>query len=196
MLRFDGIEKSFGEKAVLRVATLTVETGKIAALCGQSGSGKSTLLRIAAGLETADAGTVAADGKIAFVFPEPRLYPTLTVTENVALVMRGKCAENEKRANEILDALGLSEAKSLSPRELSSGMAARVSLARAIAFDADVYLLDEPFSRLDEEIKAKVMAYCFAFLRGKTVLFITHDPQEAERADEVFFLREGKIEKA
>lgn len=180
MLKLEHIEKSFGEKRVLSDVSLLVPKGTAAALSGMSGSGKTTLLRIAAGLAHPDAGTVQADGKVAVVFAEPRLFESVRVLENVTCVMSGTKKENEKKAGALLDALEIGDAARLRPRELSTGMAARVSLARALAYDADIYLLDEPFKSLDGELKRRVMAYLTSFFTGRTVLFITHDESEEE----------------
>ena len=154
MLKLLKIEKSFGEKKVLSETSLSVKKGDRVMLFGMSGCGKTTLLRIAAGLEKQDAGTVERNGETAVVFAEPRLFPTATVLENVTAVMHRKDKrEAKKKAKEILEAFGLGGAERLYPSELSTGMAARVSLARAVAYDADIYLMDEPFKSLDAEIK-------------------------------------------
>ncbi len=178
MLKLEHIEKSFGEKRVLSDVSLWVPDGTAASLSGMSGSGKTTLLRIAAGLARPDAGSVRADGRTAVVFAEPRLFDGVSVLENVTCVMSGTKKENEKRAEALLDALELAGTARLRPRELSTGMAARVSLARALAYEADLYLLDEPFKSLDETLKRRVMAYLSSCFQGKTVLFITHEASE------------------
>ncbi|MBQ2987723.1 MAG: ABC transporter ATP-binding protein [Clostridia bacterium] len=182
MLKLLKIEKSFGEKKVLSDVSLTVEKGECVMLFGASGCGKTTLLRIAAGLEGQDGGAVEKSGKTAVVFAEPRLFPTATVLENVTAVMRRGKKERkdaERRAAEILAAFGLGGAEALYPAELSTGMAARVSLARAVAYDADVYLMDEPFKSLDAGIKQTVVSYLRGFLSDKTALIISHDSAEA-----------------
>lgn len=180
MLSLKNITKSYGEKRVLSDVSLTIPDGVTASLSGMSGSGKTTLLRIAAGLEKPDSGMVEISGRIAVVFAEPRLFPTARVMENVTCVMRGDKREAERRAAELLSALCLADAARLYPRELSSGMAARAALARALAYDADVYFFDEPFKSLDEEIKLLVMRYLKAFLKEKTVLLISHDVAEGD----------------
>jgi ABC-type nitrate/sulfonate/bicarbonate transport system ATPase subunit len=181
MLKLLKIEKTFGDKKVLSSASLTVKKGECAMLFGASGCGKTTLLRIAAGLEKQDAGTVERNGSVAVVFAEPRLFPTVTVLENITAVMpRGDKREAKKRAKAILDAFGLEGAEALYPDELSTGMSARVSLARAVAYDADIYLMDEPFKSLDPEIKRSVVAYLKPFFADKTVAIISHDRAEAD----------------
>ena len=194
MLKLSKIEKSFGDKKVLSSVSLTVEKGERAMLFGMSGCGKTTLLRIAAGLEKQDAGTVEKKGSAAVVFAEPRLFPTATVLENVTAVMpRKDKREAKKKAKEILEAFGLGEAEKLYPSELSTGMAARVSLARAVAYDADVYLMDEPFKSLDEEIKRSVVSYLKTFLSDKAVLIISHDRDEAEMMSADVYLMENGV---
>ena len=180
MLKLSDITKSFGERCVLSGVSLSLEKGDVAVLSGTSGGGKTTLLRIAAGLEKADSGFVEKDGTVAVVFAEARLFPSVSVLENVTCVMRGDKRENAKRAEKLLSMLGLSDAKDLYPREISSGMAARVSIARALAYDADIYLLDEPLKSLDEALKMQVMQDLKEFFKTKAVLIISHDEAEAE----------------
>ena len=195
MLKLSKIEKSFGEKKVLDGVSLDVKKGDVVMLYGMSGCGKTTLLRIAAGLEKEDGGTVEKNGRLAVVFAEARLFPTATVLENITLVMGGDKAPAKKKAREILAAFGLSKAEALYPRELSTGMAARVSLARAVAYDADIYLMDEPFKSLDGEVKMTVMQYLRAFLKEKATLIISHDEAEADAmGGKVFRMAKGKLQ--
>ena len=163
-------------------------------LFGMSGCGKTTLLRIAAGLEKPDGGTVERGGAVAAVFAEPRLFPTATVLENVTAVMpRKDKKEAKKKAALILEAFGLGGAENLYPDELSTGMAARVSLARAVAYDADIYLMDEPFKSLDAEIKRSVISYLKGFLSDKAVLIISHDREEAALMHANAYLMENGV---
>lgn len=196
MLKMTEVFKSFDQKRVLCGASIEAD-GKTVALMGGSGSGKTTVLRILSSLENADGGEVFADGKTAVVFAEPRLFDSVSVTENVAAVMDKSVpkAERARRAEEILSSLGLGDEIISKPSELSSGMAARVSLARAIAYDADNYLLDEPFKALDEETKKQVARYVFGTLKNKSVIMITHSEAEASLCDEIFILEDGKISK-
>ena len=194
MLKLLKIEKSFGEKKVLSEASLSVKKGDCVMLFGMSGCGKTTLLRIAAGLEKQDGGKVEKSGETAVVFAEPRLFPTATVLENVTAVMRGDKREAKKRAGAILEAFGLGGAEKLYPSELSTGMAARVSLARAVAYDADNYLMDEPFKSLDAEIKRSVIAYLREFLSTKAVMIISHDRAEAALMEaDVYLMENGAL---
>ncbi len=194
MLTLSDITKRYGEKEVLRGITLTVKKGETVVLSGASGGGKTTLMRIMAGLETADAGVVKRDGSLAVSFAEARLFPSATVLQNVTAVMKGEKRACEKKAREVLHMLGLSDALSLYPDEISTGMAARVSLARAIAFDADIYLLDEPLKSLDETLKESVMKRLAAFFREKAVFVISHDEDEARvLATRRYLLSEGML---
>ncbi len=197
MLKLLKIEKSFGEKKVLSETSLSVKKGDCVMLFGMSGCGKTTLLRIAAGLEKQDKGTVEKSGETAVVFAEPRLFSTATVLENVTAVMRGDKKEAKKRASAILEAFGLGGAEKLYPSELSTGMAARVSLARAVAYDADIYLMDEPFKSLDAEIKRSVISYLKTFLSDKAVMIISHDRAEAEMMQaDVYVMENGVLMKS
>ncbi len=180
MLKLSDITKTFGEKCVLSDVSLSLKKGDVAVLSGMSGGGKTTLLRIAAGLEKPDRGSVEKNGTVAVVFAEARLFPSVSVLENVCAVMKGDKKENAKKAEKLLQMLGLSDAGKLYPREISSGMAARVSIARALAFDADIYLLDEPLKSLDETLKIQVMQDLKEFFKTKAVLIISHDESEAE----------------
>ena len=193
MLKLSRIEKSFGDKKVLSNASLHVKKGDCVMLFGMSGCGKTTLLRVAAGLEKQDKGTVERSGETAVVFAEPRLFPTVTVLENITAVMpRKDKREAKKKAQAILESFGLGGAEDLYPSELSTGMAARVSLARAVAYDADIYLMDEPFKSLDPEIKQSVVSYLRTFLANKAVMIISHDRAEAEMMDaEVYVMENG-----
>ena len=194
-LEVKNITKKFGETDVLKGIDFSLEKGQVLSIIGSSGSGKTTLLRIAAGLEKEDGGTVEKNGRIAVVFAEARLFPTATVLENITLVMGGDKAPAKKKAREILAAFGLSKAEALYPRELSTGMAARVSLARAVAYDADIYLMDEPFKSLDGEVKMTVMQYLRAFLKEKATLIISHDEAEADAmGGKVFRMAKGKLQ--
>ena len=194
MLKLSKIKKSFGEKNVLSEVSLSVEKGKCAMIFGMSGCGKTTLLRIAAGLEKQDAGTVEKNGKTAFVFAEARLFPTATALENVTMVMREERKTAKKKALALLRAFGLESAAGLYPNELSTGMAARVSLARAVAYNADIYLMDEPFKSLDGEIKSLVASLLRDFFADKAVLIISHDKTEASLMNaEAYYMEQGKL---
>lgn len=196
MLTFHNVKKSFGEKCVLSDASFSIPSGTTAAFFGPSGSGKTTILRMAAGLEKPDSGEIYTSGKIAVSFAEPRLFPHVRVLENVTSVMHDNAPATTEKARKILSALGLDDAVEMYPNELSSGMAARVSLARAIAYDADIYLLDEPFRALDGKTKSKIMGYLQECFSSKTVFLITHDEKEAEAmATQFYQILDGSVTK-
>ena len=171
---------------------LAIERGQVVALIGPNGSGKSTLLRVVAGLLVPDRGSVSIDGqavtgpspRVGLVFQEPRLLPWLDAWANVAFGLsdgvRGT-ADGDRRVRELLSAVGLPEAGSLLPHQLSGGMAQRVALARALARAPEVLLLDEPFGALDAQTRSAMQDLLLHVLEseGKTVLLITHSVDEA-----------------
>lgn len=178
-ITFEHVTKRF-DRTVLDDCTLHFADGKITALLGESGRGKTTVLRLLAGLEKPDSGTVRMGGKIAMLFQEPRLFPALTALENVRLVQ----PQHDRAA--ALDALRLCRAEELAdkrPHEMSGGERQRVALARLLAFDGDILLLDEPFSALDAATKAQIISNLRPYLTGKTVVLVTHSPEEAALAD-------------
>ncbi len=170
---------SFDEKSIFDDFSLRIQDGSITALMAPSGCGKTTLLRLIVGLIQPQSGNIDTNGKsVGIMFQEPRLFGQLTALQNVMLVIKDQATKRE-RAMQLLQAFGVADAADKYPEELSGGMAKRVSLARAIAYDPEILLLDEPFSALDEDTKAGVIATAKQLLRGKTVLLVTHDAQEA-----------------
>ena len=178
MLKLNGVSHSFGDHAVLRSVSLTLAPGQRLALMGPSGKGKTTLLRVVLGLLRPEAGTVENTFRnTAAVFQEPRLLPWRTAAENINLVL-GDRKDTLPQAMEQLRRLGLEESGNKYPRELSGGMQQRTALARALALDADLLVLDEPFKALDEQLRQQVMEEV-----GKTqaaILLVTHDEAEAK----------------
>ena len=179
-MKLENITKRFGEKTVFENLTLEIKEGKFTSLTGASGCGKTTLLRIIAGLDNDYSGSVSGRlGVISFAFQEHRLFEGATVIENTAL-------SKDKRsvAEEILTDMGIGEENfSLYPSSLSGGMARRVSIARSIVYDADLYLIDEPFSGLDADSKEKCAKSILERLKGKTVVISTHDTDFANQLD-------------
>jgi sulfonate transport system ATP-binding protein len=213
-VRFDGVGRVFaGERkrdasaaslAVLDDISLTVAAGEILAILGTSGCGKSTLLRIAGGLDQPTSGSVTIDGtpvrgidpRCAVGFQEPRLLPWRTVAGNVALGLpRGTSrVAGQKRVAELLDLVGLANFADHRPREISGGMAQRASLARALARNPGVLLLDEPFGALDALTRLKMQDLLLDVHRAAptTVLLVTHDVDEAlQLADRIILLGRG-----
>lgn len=172
-MKLENITKSFNDKEIISEFTRDIPDGKITYIMGASGIGKTTLLRIIAGLDTDFSGNIEKSGKIAYVFQEPRLFPALTVKENVEIV------GGTNDSKDILSMLELDGCENMMPNELSGGMKMRLSIARALYSDADIYLMDEPFSALDDETKNRIVPKIFAFLKGKTVIIVSHNVEEA-----------------
>ena len=169
-----------GTVEAVRGLDLTVPAGGFTALIGPSGCGKTTSLRILAGLDTAYDGTVAmAPGtRVGFVFQEPRLLPWRTVERNVRLVLDGARTAD---LGPLFAELGLAEMRNRFPTELSLGLARRVALARALAIEPDVLLLDEPFTSLDETTAQRLRQLVLTVWRRRrpTTLMVTHNVREA-----------------
>ena len=177
MLELRNISHSYGDLNVLSDLSLTLEPGRRIALMGPSGCGKTTLLKIALGLLTPSAGAVKNSfRRPAAVFQEPRLLPWRTALENVDLVL-GDRKKDLPRAMAALEQMELTDAAHKYPRELSGGMQQRLAMARALAADPDLLVLDEPFKGLDEALRLRVLQTV-----GRTeaaVLLVTHEEWEA-----------------
>lgn len=187
MIALKDISKSFGDRRVLERVNLTLPSGKVTALVGRSGTGKTTLARILLGLEKPDAGRVeGVDGiKKAAVFQEDRLIEHMSALQNLALV-----GASTQAAQAHLGALGLEGDLETRADRLSGGMRRRVALARAMVVGADLIVLDEPMTGLDEDSKRQAAAY-IAENRGRAaVLLISHDPEDIHLlgADDIFSL--------
>jgi sulfate transport system ATP-binding protein len=207
----DVVSKQFGEFTALENVTLSVAEGSLTALLGPSGSGKSTLLRIVAGLETPDTGTVAIDGNdvtaarpqdrgIGFVFQHYAAFTHMTVWQNVAFGLRiRKQPRDEVRArvDELLALVGLTKWADQRPDQLSGGQRQRMALARALAVQPRVLLLDEPFGALDANVRAELRRWLRRLHdeQGVTTVLVTHDQEEAmEVADTIAVMNAGRIE--
>jgi ABC-type nitrate/sulfonate/bicarbonate transport system ATPase subunit len=174
---------------VLADITFTVDRGEFVAILGPSGCGKSTILRLIAGLDRPTSGSVAiggrpvsvTDDRCAVVFQEPRLLPWRTVANNVALGARRRAGDRADRIRDLLDEVGLREAAGAWPHQLSGGMAQRVALARGLAAEPDVLLLDEPFAALDALTRLKMQDLLLHVrrLHDQSVVLVTHDIDEA-----------------
>src|SRR5690349_5981446 len=196
-----GINKSFGATPVLRDVSVDIASGSLTALLGPSGGGKSTLLRVIAGLETPDTGTVLIDGtdatrlapqrrNVGFVFQHYAAFKHLTVYRNIAfgLEVRGRPkAEIRQRVGELLDLVHLGQLADRYPAQLSGGQRQRMALARALAVQPRVLLLDEPFGALDAQVRKELRTW-LRRLHDEvhvTTVFVTHDQEEAmDVADE------------
>jgi multiple sugar transport system ATP-binding protein len=210
-VRFEGIGKRFGAHAALRDIDFAVEPGECLVLLGPSGCGKTTLLRLLAGLETPDSGTLwigdrvvndlpPAERDVAMVFQNYALYPHFSVFENIAFPLRARHvaeAEIAPRVNKAAERLELGALLSRRPAELSGGQQQRVALARAIVRNPVVYLMDEPLSNLDAQLRVQTRAELKGLQQelGTTTLYVTHDQGEAmTMGGRVAVLRAGAIE--
>ncbi|MEW1957854.1 ABC transporter ATP-binding protein [Kineococcus sp. NPDC059986] len=183
---FDGVTKTYGNGfTALAPVDLTIGAGEVLSVVGPSGCGKTTLLRMAAGLSSATTGTVhRATERTSYVFQDPTLLAWRSVQANTELVARIRGvprAERRRAATEALDLVGLSHVAGSLPRELSGGMKMRVSLARALASDPELMLMDEPFAALDEFTRDRLSDELLRLWRerGFGVMFITHSIREA-----------------
>src|SRR5437588_729938 len=207
----NAVSKRFGDFAALDEVTLEVPAGSLTALLGPSGSGKSTLLRIVAGLEVPDAGAVLIDSAdvtrarpqdrgIGFVFQHYAAFQHMTVRENVAFglrVRRRPQGEVRARVDELLELVGLTKWSGQRPRQLSGGQRQRMALARALAVQPRVLLLDEPFGALDATVRAELRLWLRRLHdeQGGTTVLGPDDQEEArEVSDRIAVMHEGKIE--
>jgi len=205
------VSKRFGDFVALDDISLDVKSGALTALLGPSGSGKSTLLRIIAGLETADAGTVAIGETdvtnsapqrrgVGFVFQHYAAFKHMTVADNIAFglkIRKRPKAEIESRVNELLELVQLPGLAKRYPAQLSGGQRQRMGLARALAVDPTVLLLDEPFGALDAQVRADLRDWLRRLHdeTHTTTVIVTHDQEEAmEVADEVVVMHRGRVE--
>ena len=173
-----GLDKRFGEKQVLKGFSAVFPAGKVTCVMGPSGCGKTTLLHILLGLESADGGTVEGlPDRVAAVFQEERLCEDFSAVTNVRIVT-GKGVKTGE-IETCLRTLGLEGSLYGPVKELSGGMKRRVSIARAILAPGELLILDEPFKGLDEKTRETVVREVLARSIGKTVIMVTHDPQEA-----------------
>lgn len=191
MLRIENVYKRFKNGFIaLDNLNLQIQPGEIVSLIGTSGCGKSTLLRLIAGLEHPTAGTVSIDNEpitsphpeVGIIFQEPRLMPWLTVWDNVRFGLEKMAPDQQtQRVASTLAKVGLTEFAHALPRQLSGGMAQRVSIARALVTQPSILLLDEPFSALDAFTRMKLQDHLLQIWSEDrpTLIFVTHDVEEA-----------------
>lgn len=206
-----GLSKSFGPQGVLAGVSFDIAEGEMLVVLGPSGSGKTTLLRIIAGLEQCDSGDVYLKGrrstnlppqgrKLGVVFQEQALFQRMTVEQNIAFglkLRRTPVAQVRRVVEEMLSLTALGDHRRKLPSQLSGGQRQRVAVARALAFNPDALLFDEPFSALDAVTRTELRREVRSMLRGMNIpaLFITHDQEEAlELADRIAVLNQGRIE--
>jgi len=212
-LDLHGVERRFGETAAVAGLTLGLPQGDIGCLLGPSGCGKTTALRCIAGFEPVDAGEISARGRllsgpgftlppagrhIGMVFQDFALFPHLDVLANVGFGLHTLSrAERSRRSLELLDIVGLADHGGRYPHELSGGQQQRVALARALAPRPELVLLDEPFSSLDIDLRARLSIEVREILKklGATAMLVTHDQNEAfAMADVVGVMQHGRLE--
>ncbi|WP_435064364.1 ABC transporter ATP-binding protein [Halobaculum sp. EA56] len=213
VLELDGVVKRYGSETAVSGMDLTVREGELVTLLGPSGCGKTTTLRLVAGLETPTEGTISVGGEVVagegsvvppeerdvgLVFQEFALFPHLTVAENVAFGLEDPdSAEADERVADLLDLVGLADYGDRSPGDLSGGQRQRVALARSLAPEPDVLLLDEPFSNLDVSLRVRMREEVKRILEeaGVTAVSVTHDQEEAlSLSDRVAVVNDGAVE--
>jgi sulfate transport system ATP-binding protein len=205
------VTKRFGDFVALDDVTVTIPTGQLTALLGPSGGGKSSLLRIIAGLDHADAGTISIEGTdattlparkrdVGFVFQHYAAFKHLTVARNVAFGLEIRKRPNDEihqRVHDLLRLVHLDQFADRLPSQLSGGQRQRMALARALAVEPKVLLLDEPFGALDAKVRKELRDW-LRRLHDEvhvTTVFVTHDQEEAlEVADEIVVINDGRVE--
>jgi sulfate transport system ATP-binding protein len=210
-IEIKGVNKKFGDFVALEDVNVSLPTGQLTALLGPSGGGKSTLLRIIAGLDAADSGTITIEGtnattlppqkrNVGFVFQHYAVFKHMTVAKNVAFgleIRKRPKDEVAARVDELLKLVHLSQFAHRLPSQLSGGQRQRMALARALAVEPTVLLLDEPFGALDAKVRKELRDW-LRRLHDEvhvTTVFVTHDQEEAmEVADEIVVINNGRVE--
>ena len=179
-ISLSNITKTYGDKLVLDHFSAEIPEGRTTCILGPSGCGKTTLLHILLGILPFDEGEITGlEGRrVSAIFQEDRLCENLSVLRNLLLVMKEAPAKEILQAE--LAAVGLEGEEHTPAGDLSGGMKRRVAILRALLVDPDVIILDEPFAALDEERKHAVIAYVREKTAGKTLILVTHDPEEAQ----------------
>ncbi len=185
---------SYSGVELFRDFSLSLQESSVCTLLGPSGCGKTTLLKLIAGLLTPQKGSVSVSGPVSYVFQESRLFPWLSILENVMLPLLHLYTKTEawERASYFLDLVGLADRKTAKPGSLSGGQQQRVSLARAFAYPSSVLLMDEPFQSLDVPLRIQLMDVVLDLLKKepRLVMAVTHDPREAiYLADRIIILQ-------
>jgi len=210
-IEIEGVGKRFGDFVALDDVSLEVDSGSLTALLGPSGSGKSTLLRIVAGLENPDSGSVSLDGEevtgrppqdrgVGFVFQHYAAFKHMTVRKNVAFgldIRRRPKDETRERVDELLRLVQLHGLADRYPAQLSGGQRQRMALARALAVEPSVLLLDEPFGALDARVRKELRRWLRRLHDEQhvTTVIVTHDQEEAmDVADRIALMHEGRIQ--
>lgn len=191
-MKITNLTKRYRDAVALENVNLEFETGKVTAVLGESGAGKTTLLNAIAGLTDYE-GKIEGAGKISYLFQDSRLLPHLTAEKNLMFVLK---KEERESAARMLARVGLHGKERRYPHELSGGEQRRVSIARALLFEHDTLLMDEPFSSLDLSLKRDLLELVteLCLERSETVVFVTHDVREATLfASRAVVLKGGKV---
>jgi ABC-type nitrate/sulfonate/bicarbonate transport system ATPase subunit len=194
-IQLENVCRSFGTVEVLREISLNIRRGEFVAVVGPSGCGKTTLLNLLSGYDQPSSGVIRREGRVRMVYQQDGLFPWLTVIENIALGLR-HIGDEKERGGQVGEMIGLIRLEGFEnhyPHQLSGGMRQRVELARALAGDSDILLLDEPFSALDYLTRLRMRQELARLLRERprTVALVTHDIEEAAQlADRVIVLTE------
>lgn len=192
-LVLDNVSHSYGAVAVLKNVNLVVNPGEIVVVVGPSGCGKTTLLNLLSGYMNPISGSIQREGVIRTVYQHDGLFPWLTVSENISMGLRSRkgFVSSQNELAELLELIRLQGFENHYPHQLSGGMRQRVELARVLAGDSDILLMDEPFSALDYQSRLRMRRELIRLLdkRPRTVVFVTHDIEEAAQlADRVLVL--------
>lgn len=184
-IQIENLDKAYGENQVLKNFSAVISEGEITCIMAPSGRGKTTLLNIFLGLESYDKGQIRGleNRKKSAVFQEDRLCENLSSRANIRMVQERKVSKSRnfsRKLEEGLEAMELKEWGDRPVRELSGGMKRRIAILRALLADWEILFMDEPFKGLDRKTKERVINYVKKICRGKTVIFVTHDPEEAE----------------
>jgi NitT/TauT family transport system ATP-binding protein len=194
-LCLQNVSRSFGDMEVFSNLSLEISRGEFLAVVGPSGCGKTTLLTLCSGFDSPTSGTVTRSGRVRMVYQQDGLFPWQTVAENIIMGFRHikEPAERKAQLTEMVSLIGLNGFENHYPHQLSGGMRQRVELARALAGESDILLLDEPFSSLDYLTRLRMRRELARMLRQRprTVVLVTHDIEEAAQlADRVVVLSE------
>lgn len=210
-IELDGVGKKYGDRYAIRGISLSVAQGEFLSIVGPSGCGKTTILRLVAGFIRPDEGVVRIGGsdmdgvppnrrRVGIVFQNYALFPNMTLSENVAFGMKAQKRpepEIRRRVAELLEMVGMADRAGALPRQLSGGQQQRIALARALAIEPRVLLLDEPLSALDAKVRNSLRFEIKRIQResGITMLYVTHDQEEAlSISDRVGLMNRGKLE--
>lgn len=189
-IRISHVSKSFGKLKVLDDLNFEIKKGERILIFGPTGIGKTTILKMIAGILKADGGSVEVKGTVGYVFQEPRLLPWKTAVENINLVL-----SDRKKAMEWLEKVGLKGFENHYPNSLSGGMKQKVALARALAIEPQILLLDEPLSGLDFKARDEILSLLDKILSANrsTVVYVTHNMKEVSNfTDKVLILPYSK----